>query len=146
MSTPAESTPSDPRWRLAVALGAVLAGVLLYRQLAPKQAAEPVDPSPTQVAGSVDVEFVSPGVERREQSVAWSDGMTVQQATQLAGETTWRGQGEMALLESIDGVSNQGADGLNWQLWVNGQYATRGAGAYPLEAGDRVLWKLAPYE
>ena len=52
----------------------------------------------------------------------------------------------MAFLESLDGTPNEGADGLNWQFEVNGVYATRGAGATTLAPGDRVLWKLAPYE
>lgn len=64
----------------------------------------------------------------------------------MATDTEWRGRGDMTLLESLGGVGNRPAESLYWQFEVNGEYATRSAGAIELRQGDHVLWKLAPYE
>ncbi|MEO0531739.1 MAG: DUF4430 domain-containing protein, partial [Planctomycetota bacterium] len=98
-----------------------------------------------------------PDVDPLNIDVALPANATVYDAVQAAGReggpswaSRWRGEGEMALLESLGGVESAGAaggpEGLNWQFEVNGDYATRGAGVVRLESGDRVLWKLAPYE
>lgn len=101
----------------------------------------------------VELTLRAPEFADRQQSVPWRPGQTVLAATKLAGKiepagwaSRWRGGGAMAFLEELGGLENQGADGLNWQFEVNGEYATRGAGATELKQGDRVLWELAPYE
>jgi hypothetical protein len=95
---------------------------------------------------AVRLTFTRPGAPPRELRAAWTEGLTVADATRLVCSTRWQGEGVMALLVELDGVPNQGPDGLNWQFEVNGRYATEGAGAVVLRPGDRVLWKLAPYE
>ncbi|TWT46687.1 DUF4430 domain-containing protein [Botrimarina hoheduenensis] len=84
--------------------------------------------------------------------IAWQTDLTVYEATAAAGRETaafasvWSGTGPMAFLESLGGVSHQQDQGLFWQFEVNGVEALEGAGVVKLGAGDRVLWKLAPYE
>lgn len=82
-------------------------------------------------------------------------GMTVLDAMASAAtiDSRWRfehvGQGGGAFLTALGGVSNEGAGqdaSRNWQYEVNNQRATVSFGAYELTAGDRVLWKFAPYE
>lgn len=138
---------SVARWPLAAALLAVLLGVALFA---------PRGDTPTVTGGEstreasgerIYLTYRQPDAPDREAEVAWSEGQTVADATRAASvPTAWRGEGEMAFLEAVDGLPNQGLEGLNWQFEVNGVYATTGAGATRLEPGDRVLWKLAPYE
>lgn len=84
--------------------------------------------------------------------VRWHEGMTLLQATQLAGEksskweSSWQGKQEMALLQELGGLANEGNVGLNWQFDLNDKYGERGAGQTVLNAGDHALWRLAPYE
>lgn len=142
-------------WGLVLVL-AVLAGVRLlgslaadFRQPAPPEenplAIEPGEGAPVRLTRRM------PDAEDLEVEVAWTPGTTVAVATRRAAdepgwESEWRGEGQMAFLESLGGTPNEGADGLNWQFEVNGEYADQGAGAVTLAPGDRVLWKLAPYE
>ena len=146
-----ESIPEPPRrpsaaWRLAVALVAVLAATAAWNVLG-RSASRTLEASGTSVsAEAVTVTVSGGGLEPAPQGIAWRDGMTVRDATDGGFSAVWRGDGSMAFLESLGGVPNQGADGLNWQFEVNDEYADRGAGDYPLAPGDRVLWKLAPYE
>lgn len=148
MSEVSTQRPDAARWRLVAAVAAVLVGLFAYRLLSPfpaRQIPETLDLAAETAV--VTLEVRQPEAESTEVSVPWLKGLTVAQATQQAGlRSVWRGSGEMAFLESLAGTENQGADGLNWQFEVNGDYADRGAGAVGLEPGDRVLWKLAPYE
>jgi len=82
-------------------------------------------------------------------------GMTVLDAMASAAtlDQQWRfervGDGAGAFLTELGGVPNEGAGqdtSRNWQYEVNNQRATVSFGAYELTAGDRVLWKFAPYE
>lgn len=147
-----DEDPTEPAtgtsWRLVIAIATILVGLSLYRLL-PTDTAGPVSESLGQDAETATVTVVvrQPDADTTRATVPWLDGQTVAQATQEAGlEAVWRGSGEMAFLESLAGVANQGGDGLNWQFEVNDDYADRGAGAVTLRPGDRVLWKLAPYE
>lgn len=134
----------------ALAAALLLVGLLRWASLGPLNAPEGVAAGPRD--GMVTLEKRLPDAPAQSAQVAWSRATTVLEATRLAGEgdpawaSDWRGEGAMALLVTLGGEANQGADGLNWQFEVNGVYADRGAGAYELEPGDRVLWKLAPYE
>lgn len=145
-SRPDATPPSN--WRLVLGVVPILLGLFLYRLLAPA-AGEPAagTPGPPTDAAPVAIRIEQPDAGPTELSVPWSEAQTVAQATQQADlEAVWRGSGEMAFLESLVGIPNQGGDGLNWQFEVNGDYAEQGAGAVTLQPGDRVLWKLAPYE
>jgi hypothetical protein len=146
VTTPTNPEPSNAPWRLALAILAVLIGMLVYRVTietsGTMRAASPAEPA----TAVVHFTITRPDAPPVDLVAPWSEGQTVADATRLAAETRWRGEGAMALLEEIDGVPNQGPDGLNWQFEVNGRYATKGAGAVRMAPGDRVLWKLAPYE
>lgn len=149
-------SPGGKTARLLLALAVVL-GVVTAMRAAGWPSGGAVSPPRQGDSGSGAAAAVALTVERPETpplhaSVPWRADMTVAEATSAAGSidarwpSRWRGEGAMAFLESLAGDENQGAEGLNWQFEVNGQYATRGAGAVTLEPGDRVLWKLAAYE
>jgi hypothetical protein len=129
-----------------LAVTSFLIGVLIYQfSRAPAQPPARTAPLPGQ-SETVTLLFRLPDVEPTMIKIPWSEGLTVAEATTQAVATQWQGEGEMALLTSLEGRPNEGASGLNWQFEVNGEYATRGAGAVELRPGDSVLWKLAPYE
>jgi len=151
VTEPENPPAAGPGWRLAYAAAAVLVVLVvlaLYRLLFPVFAGEPAaTPAPAVADQVVEIVIERPDAEPYRQSVPWTADQTAAEATRrLSLPSEWRGAGEMAFLESLDGVANQGADGLNWQVEVNGRYAERGAGALRLRPGDRVLWRLAPYE
>ncbi|QDV72205.1 DUF4430 domain-containing protein [Botrimarina mediterranea] len=143
---PAAAQPFNPRLRLALALGGVLIGLLIFQATrtptAPPARSEPL---PGQ-SGTVTLLFRLPDAEPTMAKIPWAEGLTVAEATAGAVDTEWQGEGAMAMLTSLRGRPNEGASGLNWQFEVNGEYATRSAGAVELRPGDSVLWKLAPYE
>ncbi len=44
-------------------------------------------------------------------------------------------------IESIDNIGGDATNNKWWQYWVNGEYATIGAGDFQLKNGDSVEWK-----
>jgi Domain of unknown function (DUF4430) len=52
---------------------------------------------------------------------------------------TTQGAGAQTLVTGIDGKSNS-AEGKNWLFAINGELSVQGAGAYQLQAGDRIVW------
>lgn len=150
-----ENPRPTPAWRLVLALAALLVAIAVWQANRGNESA----PAPTEpgTAVAVVLEQQRPDTELIRREVTLGPNSSVYDAMQAAGRdggapwaSVWRGSGEMTLLESLGGVASAGAaggsEGLNWQFEVNGVYATRGAGALRLESGDRVLWKLAPYE
>lgn len=83
-------------------------------------------------------------VHRRDMTVL--DAMTLAASADANWQFSYQGSGAAAFLTELGGRNNQGAAGLNWQYEVNGQRADVSFGICPLEPGDRVLWKFAPYE
>lgn len=150
-TTPA-SDPSNP-WRLPLALGALLVGVILisYWANGARQGPSPEGPVPD-TQESVELTRRMPDVPDETLAVPLLAGMTVQEATLMAGgadeswRSVWRGNREMAFMTELGGVSNEGTEGLNWLFSVNGVRSEQGAGAVQLEPGDRVLWELAEYQ
>jgi hypothetical protein len=153
--TEATDSTTPARFRLPLALAAVLGVVLLARGWS-------ADPDGSVTPGGV-IESASRIVEIARQapdeadvsaSVPWRAGMTVQDATAAADaaepggpwRSRWRGVGAGALLEELGGRPNEGPGRDNWQFTVDGEYGDRSAGATPLRPGQRVLWRLAPYE
>lgn len=86
--------------------------------------------------------------------IPWTSGMTVkdvmEQAEDDAGKLSfdYAGRGETAILSAIDGVENQGAGraAKNWLYWVGDTFATRSFAIAPVEPGQTVTWRFAPYD
>jgi hypothetical protein len=101
--------------------------------------------SPANGSDTIRVAFDFHGEAAGQQrDVVWQEGMTVLDAL-LALEPSGivvrhRGSGGRAFIESVNGVKNSGS-GPNWLFYVNDKKAERGAGAYPLQKGNTVLWK-----
>lgn len=58
----------------------------------------------------------------------------------------YKGKGETAFVESINGVIG-GENGKDWWIYlVNDKLAKRGSGVYQLNPGDSVQWSLGKYE
>ncbi|MEQ8849401.1 DUF4430 domain-containing protein [Botrimarina sp.] len=134
---------------MAAALVVVLLAVVLVRLADGDRSSQRADPAPPDgpaAGGRVTVAVRRPGEPERSASAVFRPGMTVADATRAAFPSRWRGEGAMAFLDSLDGTPSDGPEGLNWQFEVNGAYGELGAGAVRLAPGDRVLWRLAPYE
>lgn len=54
----------------------------------------------------------------------------------------FRGQGETAFVESINGIKNEGASGKNWIYRVNGKTGDKSAGIYEVDPQDKVSWQF----
>ena len=51
------------------------------------------------------------------------------------------GEGDMAFVESLDGMAGDAATNKYWMLYVNDDLATVGAGAYIIQNGDFIEWR-----
>ena len=160
-SSPLKSNPDRPAkpkstWRavllLAVVLGAVAVSQTLLRRDSPEQVDEPAAGDPPAASAETATLVIEPAAgQSQEWKVAWREGMTVLDLFQgVGGEQAAKieslGSGELTFITSIGGAENEGADGRNWQFYVNGERSNVGAGAYVVESGDHVLWKLAAKE
>ena len=61
-----------------------------------------------------------------------------QQTGELKFEST--GSGETTFVKSIDGLTNEGADGKNWIYRVNEKLGDKSAGIYKVSPGDIISW------
>ena len=156
MSDPPPTTEREPRaWRLAAALMAVLALLLLISALgliAEERPAPRLDLDPSATDQTIRLTHRSAAGREASIDVPWRPGLTVADATQVAGrleprvwQSAWEGEGKMAFLTQLGGVRNEGGDGRNWLFSVNGERSDRGAGAVAVGPDDRVLWELAEY-
>lgn len=88
------------------------------------------------------------GVQKHFVGLPHFDGMTVHDLLVAASQHTRgirfqvRGEGSTAFLVDIDGVVNDGSNGLNWVYRVNHKVADQGFASFVLSAGDTVLWKF----
>lgn len=155
------SAPTDDRRAprpiaLAAVLALVLIGVAFTRLLSVSERPEPTSAAAASEAPSGERVALTrrlPGEADDRVEVPWRPGLTVVEATRLAGgvggqpwRSAWRGAGDLAFLTELGGVANGGAAGRNWLFSVNGERSELGAGAVTLAEDDRVLWELAEYE
>jgi hypothetical protein len=133
-------------WRLPLLLGLVLAAILISH-FWPSQRADNTGNVADAINGSarenvsLTIDF-GDGRMTNVAGTAWHQGMTVVDLlTNAPGiSVEQKGSGQAALLTSLDGVANQGADGKNWTFDVNDRPADRSFAVYELRAGDHVLW------
>lgn len=154
-SDPAAAGPHNPQpWRLVgglLALIVVLGGLVLLPRLSnvPSRSNGPQGAQRSETAG---LENTRCEIDRgdsaaiKTQTVPWKEGLTVFEQLCRAAEVRATGEGYFTFVESIDGVRNEGAEGRNWQFWLNGERSDEGAGAMGLRPGDRVLWRFAGTE
>lgn len=125
------------------------AGLVALASQAPALRAGPAVPAVS--APSERVELVidySDGVEKRFKSLAWSEGMTVLDALELAKKSphgiTYEssGTGASAFVKKIDDLANEGGGSgkRNWIFRVNGKLGNRSCGISQLSAADKVSW------
>ncbi len=67
-------------------------------------------------------------------------------ATQAIARIELNWYGDLAFVVSIDGVSNDAAQGLWWQYWVDGQLGPVAANKYQLQSNDSIQWRREPSE
>lgn len=101
---------------------------------------------PKREIGTVDL-VVDFGEEKEpvEVSAVCSEDSTVLSVLERAHnmkklDLKFRGKGETAFVESIDGIGNQGAGGKNWIYRVNGKMGDKSAGLFEVDPGDKVSW------
>ena len=96
---------------------------------------------------SVTLRIDFPGDDDLETEIEASAPATVSSVLERAAEQqlltfTARGQGEFWFLESINDVTNRGADGDNWIFLVNEQTGRASAGASSVSDGDTITWRF----
>jgi hypothetical protein len=140
-------------WTLPFVLVAAIAiaGVLLtMRQVARKDAAEQGGgwtPAPVEAGQTVSlaIDFGN-GARRELAGLPWKEGMTVADVMQAARDFqpgvrfSQQGEGDMALLTSLDGVANDAAIGRFWLYDVNGKPGEVSFAMQKVNAGQRVQW------
>jgi hypothetical protein len=85
-------------------------------------------------------------VEVTYKAIAFREGMTVLDALNAVGKHSrplkfkYRGSGDFAFLDEIDGIKNEGVGRKNWTYRIDGVRAKVGMGSAKLKAGNHVLW------
>lgn len=84
--------------------------------------------------------------------VPFQEKMTVRDLLQAAESqgvaSVYEGQGEGAMVKSIQGISNQGGGetAKNWIFYVNGKQATISSAVYSIQPGDAIIWRFEKFE
>jgi hypothetical protein len=137
-------------WRFIIALVVLLGLVLAQRRWLPAGDASNATVQPS--TGEVVALTIDRSAVVETHDIGWHPGLTVlgvleaYSAEHTAEPLSVVGSGASALVTAAAGRTNEGAGGLNWQFELNGQYGTKSAGVTPVEPGDRVLWKFAPFQ
>ncbi|XZE51996.1 DUF4430 domain-containing protein [Planctomycetaceae bacterium SH139] len=108
---------------------------------------ERTDPATSELEGSVIVEFRYP--DQRLESLVVSpvrSGDTVLEVMRQIEQPVIaiQGSGRNSLLTQIGEFSNRGAEG--WTFYVNGEWADRGIGDYPIQLDDKIEWQYGDFE
>lgn len=161
-SPPARESPlagGNP-WTLPLVLAAALAlAVTLWVQFQHDAAdnaaaaatgwSSPIDRQAESVSLAVDF---GNGARRDFAALPWREGMTIEGLVKLAAdfrpgvEYTQQGEGKLALLTSLDGVTNGTPADRFWLYEVNGEPGQVSFAVRELAAGDRVLWAFKASE
>ena len=104
-------------------------------------------PQPTGETVSLEIDFGN-GAKKSYADLPWQPEMTVADALSAARDFQpglqfeQIGTGESGFLNSLEGLTNEGASGRNWIYEVDGQHAHVGFCVEKLQSGSRVLWKF----
>lgn len=138
-----------PKWRAVLVLAVVLIAVAVSQTIL-RRSPPPADgKQPSVGAATIRFEGLDGPAWAGPIAVDLAPGATVLSATRavradaaspLAVEV--QGSGANAFVLAIGGKPNEGAGGRNWLYSLNEEPGAVGAGAQPLEPGDRVLWKF----
>ena len=130
----------------AVIAVAALAGLLAINSFSPPPPHQPAVPKHPASPVVVHVDFGNG--KRLEGEQASSPQMTVYDAlAAVVGDDraiASTGSGQFLAIDAIGSQRNEGSgeDSKNWLYWVNGSLADRGAGVYPVKAGDFIEWRF----
>ena len=147
---------SSGGWLFPVLLAVLLLGLIAFGKWtpnpAPRQQAGPAadwspSPQPTGETVRLTIDFGN-GASKKFAALPWQAGMTV--ADLLVAAREFRpgvefvqvGAGEGGFLQSLDGLSNEGASGRNWLYQVDGQHAHRSFCLETIKTGRHILWKF----
>ena len=135
----------------ALLLGLVAVGKQIPKPTPPSQTRSSADwtlsPKPTGETVSLTIDFGN-GAQKEFSALPYRAEMTV--ADLLAAARDFRpgitftqvGTGESGFLRSLDGLTNQGAEGRNWLYQVDGKHAHASFCLEKLEPGRHILWKF----
>ena len=130
-----------PLWLLSLGLLLFFAGC--------KPSAEPTtEPSTNAIpaTGTVSFEFVFGPDDSESVSIEMEGGQTIFDVMKKIEQPkiSITGSGAMAFVQSIRTLETAGGEG--WSYSVNGQWADRSIGVYPLQPGDEIKWTHGGFE
>ncbi len=85
-------------------------------------------------------------------TIPYAEKMTIRdllKAAEPQGITAvYQGEGEGALLQSLQGIGNEGGgkEAKNWIYYVNNKQGTISSAVYSLQPGDAIIWRFEKYE
>ena len=92
------------------------------------------------------------GAQKRFPEIPWKKEMTVRDTLSWADQHPRgidfesRGTGQALLVTKIDDLTNGRSGGKNWVYRVNDKLGDKSCAVFPVNAGDRILWKFERYK
>lgn len=148
-----ETLTRRPPWSAGplAAIAVVAAGLTLWQFQAPPQ--QPPFTSAAATGKTVTLALEREGAEQAFPPIPWQEGLTVQQAMELARARggpafVQQGEGAAAFVTEIDGLKNGdgGAEAKHWLYFIDGEGGQKSFALQTVEPGARILWKFTKFE
>lgn len=72
-------------------------------------------------------------------------GTSALEATRAVTSVETSGEGELAFVTSLEGITAHAGERQFWELSINGEPSAVGAGSYALQPGDVLSWAIKTY-
>lgn len=129
---------------LFVGIALLVAGFFWWAQPAESPTASPSTVEVEQAGVRVQVTDASGAMVLNEE-LQVSAGTSALDATRNATAVETSGEGEMAFVTSLHGITVNSEQRQFWELSINGEPSAVGAGSYAMQPGDVLSWAIKTY-